>query len=99
MVQSTLLQGIIDEISFTEGECKVFGSIGYVSQVPWLFPGTIRENILLGLDYSEVWYQRVVEACALVTDFLLLSHGDGTQVGDKGVTLSGGQKARINLAR
>jgi len=93
------LSGIIDEIGFTEGVCEAYGTIGYVSQVPWLFPGTIRENILLGLEYSELWYQTVVHACALVTDFQLLSHGDMTHVGDKGITLSGGQKARISLAR
>jgi ATP-binding cassette subfamily C (CFTR/MRP) protein 4 len=81
------------------GDVKVSGTIAYVSQEAWIFNGTVKENILLGKPYNFPWYQKVVEMCALQKDFDMLSYGDKTIVGDKGRSLSGGQKARINLAR
>ncbi|XP_033220102.1 multidrug resistance-associated protein 4-like isoform X2 [Belonocnema kinseyi] len=73
--------------------------ISYASQVPWIFTGTIKENILFGQPYNQVRYDEVTTVCALKTDFKQLPHGDLTHVGDRGMTLSGGQKARVNLAR
>lgn len=75
------------------------GRIGYASQEAWVFSGTVRENILFGQKYNATWYQTVVDACALRSDFALMTFGDKTAVGDKGMTLSGGQRARISLAR
>ncbi len=76
------------------------GSVVYSSQDPWVFAGTVRENILFGTtDWNESWYKEVVEACALKKDFDLLPLGDKTVVGERGSGLSGGQKARISLAR
>jgi len=59
----------------------------------------IRQNILFGQPFDHKRYEEVVEVCALKRDFALFPFGDETLVGDRGVTLSGGQKARINLAR
>jgi len=90
---------LLSELPLETGSIDVNGSIGYVPQEPWLFHGTVRQNILFGKDYDASWYEEVVEACALTLDFNELEHGDFTRVGDRGETLSGGQKARINLAR
>lgn len=78
---------------------EVVGTISYSSQEPWLFSGSVRQNILFGNEYDAGRYNDVVEMCALKSDFLQLPYGDKTLVGEKGKSLSGGQKARINLAR
>lgn len=66
---------------------------------PWIQNATVRENILFGRPYDPEWYQKVIYACALDDDINLLPAGDRTEIGERGITLSGGQKARINLAR
>ena len=73
--------------------------VGFVQQDPWLQQGTIRDNIVYGKMYQATWYKQVIEACALTEDFELLEKGDKTEVGDRGAMLSGGQKARVALAR
>ncbi|KAG6861347.1 hypothetical protein C0995_001326 [Termitomyces sp. Mi166 len=75
------------------------GSIAYAPQNPWILSATVRENILFSHEYDETFYNLVIEACALGQDLSLLPQGDLTQVGEKGITLSGGQRARISLAR
>ena len=67
--------------------------------MPWIQNKTIRDNIVFGLPYNEKWYQRVLSKCQLVKDLEVLPAGDLTELGEKGVNLSGGQKARISLAR
>ncbi|XP_055365356.1 ATP-binding cassette sub-family C member 10 isoform X2 [Betta splendens] len=69
------------------------------SQEPWIQHASIRDNILFGKDYEPTWYQAVIQACALSDDLSILPNGDRTEVGENGVTLSGGQKARVALAR
>ena len=49
-----------------DGSVDIEGSVSYASQDPWIFSGTIKENILFGLDYDKAWYDRVVECCCLV---------------------------------
>jgi len=94
-----LLNVILSELVQSQGSCKVIGKVAYASQEPWIFSGTVRQNILCGLDYDAERYQRVIESCALLDDFRLLSDGDCTLVGERGTSLSGGQKARVSLAR
>ncbi|ETE68516.1 Multidrug resistance-associated protein 7, partial [Ophiophagus hannah] len=72
---------------------------GLAAQEPWIQFTSIRENILFGKEYDAQFYQQVIDACALSDDLNILPAGDQTEVGENGVTLSGGQKARIALAR
>lgn len=97
--QSSLLKLILGELRPRSGDVFVNGNLSYASQEPWLFGGSVRDNILFGESYQEEKYTRVIKACALMEDFKQLSHGDKTLVGESGSTLSGGQSARINLAR
>ena len=78
---------------------KLEGTIGYFSQTPFILNDTVRGNILLGAPMDEEWYQTVLSACALLPDLKILPGGDMTQIGEKGINLSGGQKARVALAR
>jgi ABC-type multidrug transport system fused ATPase/permease subunit len=71
----------------------------FVSQTPWVEGGTVKENIVFGLPLVEARYRKVLVACALEKDIELLVDGDETEVGPKGVTLSGGQRWRVALAR
>nr|XP_023023160.1 probable multidrug resistance-associated protein lethal(2)03659 [Leptinotarsa decemlineata] len=97
--KSSLLQAILGELELTSGTIDVNGTISYASQEPWVFAATIRQNILFGSSYDKLRYNDVVRACALEKDFTQFPNGDLTMVGDRGASLSGGQKARINLAR
>ncbi|KAI5957975.1 BPT1 [Candida theae] len=78
---------------------ETFGSIAYCPQNPWILNGTVKENILFGHKYDSEFYRKTIIACELVSDFKNLPDGDQTVVGEKGISLSGGQKARISLAR
>uniref|UniRef100_A0A3Q3XP58 ATP-binding cassette, sub-family C (CFTR/MRP), member 4 n=1 Tax=Mola mola TaxID=94237 RepID=A0A3Q3XP58_MOLML len=97
--KSSLLSAILGELSQEGGVVKVKGELTYTSQQPWIFPGTIQSNILFGKPLNPQKYERVLRACALKRDMELLPGGDLTMVGDRGANLSGGQKARISLAR
>lgn len=59
----------------------------------------MRQNILFGHEYKRERYRKVCKVCALLKDFKLLPYGDQTIIGERGISLSGGQRARINLAR
>lgn len=97
--KSSLLSAVLGELPPTSGLVSVHGRIAYVSQQPWVFSGTVRSNILFGRKYEKERYEKVIKACALKKDLQLLEDGDLTVIGDRGATLSGGQKARVNLAR
>ncbi|XP_078045915.1 putative multidrug resistance-associated protein lethal(2)03659 isoform X1 [Augochlora pura] len=97
--KSSLLSAILGEIEVTEGHVKINGSLSYAGQEAWVFGSSVRQNILFGQTYDRHRYQRVVKACSLLRDFKQFPHGDQTVVGERGSSLSGGQKARINLAR
>ena len=98
--KSALLQVIVGEIPVFAGEVgRFYNSISYASQDPWIMDGTVKDNILMGLEFDKSWYNQVVSACGLILDFSQFLNGDETIVGDRGVQCSGGQRARIGLAR
>ena len=78
---------------------KIRGTIAYVPQTPFIMNATLRDNILFGQPYDENRYQRVLSTCCLLPDIAVLPAGDLTEIGEKGINLSGGQKARVSLAR
>lgn len=97
--KSSLLSAVLGEMHRTDGECIVRGRTAYFSQGGWCMGASVRDNILFGLNYEHDFYQRVLRACALEPDLAILPDGDMTEVGEKGVSLSGGQRARVALAR
>ncbi|KAI2473958.1 Putative multidrug resistance-associated protein lethal(2)03659-like [Diabrotica virgifera virgifera] len=97
--KTSIFNTILGELPVKSGVLEVVGSISYAPQEPWLFASSVRENILFGEKYVETRYKTVVDMCSLTSDFNLLPYGDGTLVGERGKALSGGQRARISLAR
>lgn len=83
----------------TSGEWLIDSATAYVAQLPWIEAATIKQNILFGLPFHTERYRDVLYACALTKDLRILPDGERTEVGPNGVNLSGGQKARISLAR
>uniref|UniRef100_A0AAF5CVD0 Uncharacterized protein n=1 Tax=Strongyloides stercoralis TaxID=6248 RepID=A0AAF5CVD0_STRER len=97
--KSSLLSGILGEMSTLSGTVEINGSMAYFSQQPWIQNLSLKDNILFGEKYKHNFYDKVVECCALKPDIATLPNGDKTEIGEKGINLSGGQKARISLAR
>ena len=97
--KSSLLYSLLNELPSYQGNITLIGSIAFIEQTPFVFSGTIKENILFGLIYNHEKYNEVISSCALNEDFQCFPDGDLTEIGEKGVTLSGGQKIRMCLAR
>ncbi|KAB2606085.1 ABC transporter C family member 3-like [Pyrus ussuriensis x Pyrus communis] len=97
--KSSLLSCILGEVPKISGTLKLCGTKAYVSQSPWIQSGKIEENILFGKQMDRESYERVLEACSLKKDLEVLSFGDQTVIGERGINLSGGQKQRIQIAR
>lgn len=98
--KSSLLLAALNEMELQSGNFKLPDeSIGYAQQLPWLQNKTIRENILFQHPFDANRYRQVIHACALAPDFSALANGDMTKLEEGGVGLSGGQKARVALAR
>ena len=97
--KSSLLNALLGEVGKLQGRIGVNGKLAYVPQQAWIQNMTVKDNILFGKPYNKQLYHKVLYACALVSDLKILPHGDQTEIGEKGINLSGGQKARISLAR
>nr|CTP81282.1 BMA-MRP-7 [Brugia malayi] len=97
--KSSLLSAILGEMEKLKGCIGVSGQIAIVSQEPWIQNSNLRDNVLFGKQFNQKYYDKIVEACALVKDLAILPNGDATEIGEKGINLSGGQKARVALAR
>ena len=97
--KSSLLMSLIKELPGISGQINMNGISSYAAQQPWIFSGTFRDNILFGSRLHSQRYQQVIAACSLTEDIVAFKDGDLTLIGERGVTLSGGQKARVSLAR
>jgi ATP-binding cassette subfamily C (CFTR/MRP) protein 1 len=97
--KSSFLQALLGDLWKVKGQVVVHGATAYVAQQPWVINASVKENILFGHRYDSEFYEQTVRACALLEDFAQLPDGDETEVGERGISLSGGQKARLTLAR
>ncbi|KAF8978331.1 hypothetical protein BGZ46_006592 [Entomortierella lignicola] len=111
--KSSLCMALLQEMTLVSGTLKIANhqrqqddtlqqqpiSISYSAQSPWIFAGSIRSNILFGSKFDRERYDEVISACELTRDLSLFPQGDATIIGEKGVILSGGQRARVSLAR
>ncbi|KAK6726836.1 hypothetical protein RB195_004877 [Necator americanus] len=97
--KSSLLMAVLGEMEKLRGYVGLRGTAAYVPQQPWVRNSTLRDNIIMEKEFDSVAYGAVLEACALNQDLAQLPCGDLTEIGEKGVNLSGGQKARVALAR
>uniref|UniRef100_A0A7S4A1R1 Uncharacterized protein n=1 Tax=Pelagomonas calceolata TaxID=35677 RepID=A0A7S4A1R1_9STRA len=98
--KSSLLAALLGEIRRVKGRVRVGGSTAYCPQQAWCQNASLKENICFGdAGKDDARYGACIEACALGPDISSFPGGDGTEVGERGVTLSGGQQARVALAR
>ncbi|KAF8937561.1 hypothetical protein BGZ47_008970 [Haplosporangium gracile] len=106
--KSSFCMAILEEMPLVSGSMKIAHhqdtrhrplSMSYSAQSPWIFAGSIRSNILFGAAFNQERYDKIIKACELTRDLKLFPKGDATLIGEKGVTLSGGQRARVSLAR
>ncbi|KIO34137.1 hypothetical protein M407DRAFT_3597 [Tulasnella calospora MUT 4182] len=97
--KTSLLSAITGEMTKVDGKVELHGSVAYCAQNPWILSSSLRDNITFFRKFDQTFYDLVLDACALRQDIALLKDGDQTEVGEKGITLSGGQRARVALAR
>ena len=97
--KSALIGTILGELNIIKGTLTNPWNVAFVPQCPWIFTGSIRENILFGKSLHEASYHVAIEASKLNDDLENLPDGDLTVVGERGVALSGGQRSRVSLAR
>lgn len=107
--KSSLVQAVLGEMPvYNPPDCtprkwqevvQTKGKIAYVPQQAWIFNATVQENILFGKEYNKLEYETALRCACLQADLAQLPYGDQTEIGEKGVNLSGGQKLRVSLAR
>ena len=97
--KSSLLAALAGDMRRTNGSVTMGATRAFCPQYAWIQNTSVRENILFGKPYERKWYDAVVDACALRPDLEMLPNGDMTEIGERGITVSGGQKQRLNIAR
>ena len=97
--KSSLLAALAGDMRKTSGSVTMGASRAFCPQYAWIQNASVKENILFGKDDDRRWYDAVIDACALRPDLDMLPQGDLTEIGERGITVSGGQKQRLNIAR
>ncbi|KAI9812539.1 MAG: hypothetical protein M1832_000390 [Thelocarpon impressellum] len=97
--KSSLLAALAGDMRKESGQIVMGASRAFCPQYAWIQNATVKDNILFGKECDPVWYDKVLEACALKPDLEVLPNGDLTEIGERGITVSGGQKQRLNIAR
>ena len=98
--KTSLISAILGEIpAVADMEVVGRGSVAYLPQVSWIFDATVRDNILFGSPYDPLHYEKAIHVSVLEHDLQLLPGGDLTEIGERGVNISGGQKQRASIAR
>ncbi len=100
--KSSLFFSLIGEMKYNldfPPEVEVNGNLSYLPQQPWILNSTVKDNIIFGRPFDPIRYKEAIYFSCLQPDLDILIHKDETEIGEKGVNLSGGQKARISLAR
>ena len=97
--KSSLLAALAGDMRRTNGSVTMGATRAFCPQYAWIQNTSVKENILFGKPYNRKWYDTVIDACALRPDLEILPNGDMTEIGERGITVSGGQKQRLNIAR
>uniref|UniRef100_A0A915PRN9 Uncharacterized protein n=1 Tax=Setaria digitata TaxID=48799 RepID=A0A915PRN9_9BILA len=97
--KTALLSAIVGHLVPNDGSLNVSGPTALITQTPWILNRTVQSNILFGLPMNTSRYYKAITVCELTKDLETMKAGDQTEIGERGVTISGGQKARIALAR
>ncbi|KAI9987887.1 hypothetical protein PInf_024142 [Phytophthora infestans] len=97
--KSTLLAGILGDARCSAGSVAIRGKVAYVSQQPFIQNATVRDNITFGLPFDADKYEEALRVSSLQKDLRILTAGDRTEIGEKGINLSGGQRTRVAIAR
>lgn len=97
--KTALLRSVMGQMRLIKGKVAVRGLTAYVAQDPWIFNGTVRDNIVFGYEFNSKRFYEAVSCCGLTHDLASFPNGDLTIIGERGVTISGGQKQRISIAR
>lgn len=97
--KSSLLASMAGDMRRTQGNVTFGANRAFCPQYAWIQNASVKQNIVFGKDFDEKWYNEVVDACALRPDLEMLPSGDMTEIGERGITVSGGQKQRLNIAR
>ncbi|KAH8428477.1 ATP-binding cassette transporter YOR1 [Aspergillus melleus] len=97
--KSSLLGALAGEMRLTSGGVRMGTTRAFCPQYAWIQNTSVKNNILFGHEYDETRYNQVIDACALRSDLAMFPDGEQTEIGERGITISGGQKQRLNIAR
>ncbi|KAJ3272031.1 hypothetical protein HDV01_005983 [Terramyces sp. JEL0728] len=97
--KTSVFSAILGNMIKSQGQLEINGTIAYCAQVPWIQSCTVEENIMFGNEYDRVRIEKAISASAMASDLEIMRDGIKTEIGENGVSLSGGQKSRLALAR
>jgi ATP-binding cassette subfamily C (CFTR/MRP) protein 1 len=101
--KSSFLAAVLGEMHLRSGRVCVVEScvksVAFCDQRAWIVNANVKDNILFGNEYNEEKFDRALSVAAMTDDLKVLPDGLDTEIGERGINLSGGQKARVSLAR